>query len=156
MAPTILFVPGFWEGPAPFAEVSSLLQSAGFSTRTAELLSTGTVSPGNPGMHDDIAALRSTITELVDAQKDVVIVAHSGGAFLASNAIEGLGAKARLQQGMKGGVVKLVFLAGALFPEGFKHSPLPFFTIDVRVPRSRSKIWRTTNLHLQRVVRCIA
>ena len=131
MQPTIIFVPGFWVGPTPFDAVSSLLQSAGFPTQTTELLSTGTTSPGNPSMLDDVAHVRSAITKLVDTEKDVVIVSHSGGAFVASNAIEDLGAKARAAKGLKGGVVKLVFVAGALFPEGYKHQPLPFFDYDV-------------------------
>ena len=128
-SPTILFVPGFWEGPAPFAEVSSLLQGYGFPTEVAALASTGKVSPGNPSMLDDIAAIRDTVTKLVESGKEVVMVMHSGGGFLGSNAIEGLGSKARGEA--KGGVIKLVFLAGAVFPEGFHHDPLPFYTIDV-------------------------
>lgn len=87
------------------------------------------MSPGNPSMLDDIAAVRSAVTKLVESGKEVVMVMHSGGGFIGSNAIEGLGIKARGEA--KGGVIKLVFLAAAVFPEGFKHSPLPFFTIDV-------------------------
>ncbi|KAI4104015.1 MAG: hypothetical protein L6R37_003497 [Teloschistes peruensis] len=56
----------------------------------------------------------------------VVLVAHSGGGFLGSNAIEGLSAKARTESGLNGVVVGIVFLTAALFPEGFKHQPLPF------------------------------
>ena len=131
MPPTILFVPGFWEGSEPFARVASLLQSQGYTTETAVLPSTGTVSPGNPGMHDDVAAVRSTVTRLVDKGQNVVLVLHSAGGFLGSNAIKGLSVEARRSEGLKGGVNRIVFLAGAVFPEGFKHSPLPFFTYDV-------------------------
>ena len=131
MAPTILFVPGFWEGPTPFAHVSSLLKSEGFLTDTAVLPSTGTVSPGNPGMHDDVAAIRSTVEKIVHAEQDVVMACYSGGGFLGSNAIEGLTTKARADNGLKGGVSAMVFLSGALFPQGFQHGPLPFFAVNV-------------------------
>lgn len=58
------------------------------------------------------------------------MVMHSVGGILGSNAIEGLRLNAR---GVKeGGVVKLVFLTAAVFPEGFKHGPLPFMEFDVR------------------------
>jgi len=126
MAPTILFVPGWWVGTTPFAHVSSLLQSQGYATETAVLPSTGTVSPGNPRMEDDIAAVRATVEKVIGDGHDVLLVLHSAGGFLGSNAIEGLSAKARSEKGLKGGVVKIVFLAGAVFPEGFKHGPLPF------------------------------
>ena len=129
--PTILFVPGFWEGPAVFAQVSSLLQGYGFPTETVALASTGKLSPGNPSMLDDIATVRTAATKLVESGQKVVMVMHSGGGFIGSNAIEGLGISARGEA--KGGIIKLVFLAGAVFPEGFKHSPLPFYTIDVRL-----------------------
>ena len=131
MTTTILFVPGFWEGPAPFARVLSLLQSQGYSAQAAVLPSTGKASPGNPGMKDDIAAVRSTIAELVDAGEIVVLVLHSAGGFLGSNAAEGLDLKARRKLGLEGGIRRIVFLAGAIFPEGYKHTPLPFFTYDV-------------------------
>lgn len=130
MTPTIIFVPGWWEGPTPFAQVSSLLQPQGFQTQTVSLPSTGTISPGNPSMSDDIAAIRSAVKKLVDAEQDVVTVLHSAGGFLGSNAIEGLGAKARGERGLKGGVIKIVFLTGAIFPQGFMHAAPPITIID--------------------------
>ena len=131
MSPTVLFVPGFWVGTTPFDQVSSLLQSQGFTTQTVALPSTGSVSPDNPTMPDDIAAIRTAVQKLVEAEQDVVLVLHSGGGFLGSNAIEGLGAKTRLDKGLKGGVTHIVFLAAAVFPEGFKHGPLPFAVVEV-------------------------
>ena len=86
-------------------------------------------------MKDDIVAIRSTVTNLVDKGQHVVLVVHSAGGFLGSNAIEGLGLKARQEKQLLGGVSKIVFLAGAIFPEGFKHAPLPFFTYDVSSDR---------------------
>lgn len=77
-------------------------------------------------MHDDIAAIRSSVEAVIAEGVQVVLVAHSGGGFLGSNAIEGLSAKARTESGLNGVVVGIVFLTAALFPEGFKHQPLPF------------------------------
>lgn len=93
MAPTILFVPGFWEGSAPFSRVASLLRDQGYLSEIATLPSTGTVSPGNPSMKDDIAAIRSSVTNLVDLGQHVVLVLHSAAGFLGSNAIERLSLK---------------------------------------------------------------
>ncbi|KAL8779161.1 MAG: hypothetical protein Q9203_003226 [Teloschistes exilis] len=117
MSPTILFVPGFWEGPEPFTAVSSLLSKKDYQTVICQLPSTGNTSPGNPGMHDDKAAIRSSIEAVIAESVQVVLVAHSGGGFLGSNAIEGLSAKARTEPGLEGGVVGIVFLTAALFPE---------------------------------------
>lgn len=130
MAPTILFVPGFWEGPTVFNAVSSLLTADGYKTETAVLPSTGTTSPGNPGMKDDIAAIRTHLQDLVSQGEDVVLVLHSAGGFLGSEAMEGL-SKKKDRQGEKGGVLGIVFLSGAVFPEGYEHQPLPFAVVDV-------------------------
>ena len=131
-AMTILFVPGYWEGPKPFEKVSSILRADGYETVTANLLSTGTTSPGNPNMHDDINAIRKVTQKLVeDENKDVIMVLHSAGGFLGANATEGLDAPARKAKGLPGGVSKMIFLAGAVFPVGFKHQSLPFFKIEV-------------------------
>lgn len=83
MAPTILFVPG----PTVFSVVSSLLTKDGFRTETAVLPSTGTTSPGNPGMKDDIAAGRKHLQSVVSREEDVVLVLHSAGGFLGSEAM---------------------------------------------------------------------
>ena len=103
MVPTIVFVPGFWEGPAVFEKTTSLIQSQGYVTEIASLVSTGTTSPGNPSMDDDVANIRSTIVKIVEAEQEVLLVLHSAGGFLGSAAINGLTTKARKEQGLKGG-----------------------------------------------------
>lgn len=131
MAPTILFVPGLWEGPTVFSTVSSLLAADGFKTDIAVLPSTGTTSPGNPGMKDDIAAIRTQLEQLVLQGDDVVLVLHSAGGFLGSEAMQGLSKKDPEKVRGKGGVVGIVFLSGAVFPEGHEHQALPFAVVDV-------------------------
>ena len=123
MAPTILFVPGFWVGSAPFSDVASLLQAQGYPTEIATLPSTGTVSPGNPSMKDDIDAIRSTVTNIVNKGKQVVLVLHAEGGTLGSAAIKGLSLADRRGKEPEGGVSKIVFVAGTVWPEGYYYSP---------------------------------
>ncbi|GLA04160.1 hypothetical protein AnigIFM60653_004204 [Aspergillus niger] len=126
MAPTILFVPGFWEGPKVFSPVCDLLQAAGFKTDVCTLPSTGTISPGNPTMADDITAVRGHLTRIVQRGEEVILVLHSAGGFLGSAAMEGLSKSAVGQ----GGVVKIVFLTAAVFPEGHEHEDMPFAVVE--------------------------
>lgn len=63
MTPSILFVPGLWEGPTPFTQVSTLLQAQGYATEITTLLSTGKISPGNLTMEGDIAPIRAISRE---------------------------------------------------------------------------------------------
>lgn len=132
MTPSIAIVPGFWEGIEPFGDVISFLRRKDFEIIISPLVSTGTTSPGNPSMEDDIAAIRKPIEAAVMEGKDVVAVMHSAGGFLGSNAIGGLGAKARKEQGLGGGVIGIVFITGAIFPEGFEHGDLSFAEVKVR------------------------
>lgn len=104
-------------------------------------------------MYDDITAIRSAVTKLVENGETVILVPHSAGGFLASNAIKGLGIQVRRENNLMGGVSKIVFLTGAIFPEGFKHGPLPFFTYDVCLLLTLSEHFTSYNLnsHIDRI-----
>lgn len=128
--PTIIFVPGLWEGPAAFSTVMQMLQSEGFEAVCCSLLSTGTASPGNPSMEDDIAGIREFIEPHIEARKDVILVLHSAAGFLGSNAIEGFSRKTRREKGFNGGITHIVFITAGVFPEGMEHKPPPFFKFE--------------------------
>ncbi|KAL8706295.1 MAG: hypothetical protein Q9225_007971, partial [Loekoesia sp. 1 TL-2023] len=130
--PHLLLIPGFWEGTSVYDSVISSLQAHGYSAQAIPLSSTGHASPGNPSMKDDVAFIRGIIAPLVEEEeKDVLLVLHSAGGFLGPMAIEGLSHKEREARGKKGGVVKIVFLSGAIWKEGYMHCPLPFFDYQV-------------------------
>jgi len=131
--PTIVFVPGFWEGPAVFASIATTLESPlhDYPTLSITLPSTGKVSPANENLQADVRSIRKQIKPLVDTGKDVILVMHSAGGFLGSNAIEGWSLDARKKAGKQGGIRKPVFLAAGIFPEGTMHADAPFFEKDV-------------------------
>lgn len=137
MPPTIIFVPGLWEGPKVFTKLTTLLQTQGYTTHIASLLSTGHTSPGKPSMNNDIAHIRSTISASVDAGEEVLLICHSAGGFLGSAAIQGLTLKARKEKELKGGVVKILFIAAGVFPLGSKPPQTPFYEFNVcpKIPR---------------------
>ncbi|KAL9621536.1 MAG: hypothetical protein Q9160_004066 [Pyrenula sp. 1 TL-2023] len=133
----IVLVPGFWEGPFIWRDVASALQERNFTVTTVSLPSTGTPAsssnPKSPSMYDDIEAIRQVVASVVEGDghggKDALVVAHSAGAFLASHALEELTPAARKRACKSGAVVKLVFVAGAIFPVEHVHRSAPFFDI---------------------------
>lgn len=132
--PTIVLIPGLWEGPIVFSSLARALSSPPHSlpTLSVTLPSTGTTSPGNGTLQADVRAIRAQIEPLITAGRDVVLVMHSAGGFLGCNAVEGWArGAARRRQGAEGGVVRLVFLAAGLLPEGEVHGDLPFMQKDV-------------------------
>ena len=68
---------------------------------------------------------------LIDQGKQVIMMLHSAGGFLGAMAIRGLSCEARKKEGKDGGVVKLVFLAGAVWKERHHQGPLPIFGYQV-------------------------
>ncbi|KAL5350920.1 hypothetical protein ACLOAV_004493 [Pseudogymnoascus australis] len=123
---TILMVPGLWEGTIVFTQVSTLLGFFGYTTEIASLPSTGSLSPDNPTMNDDILSIRAVISQLVQSNKKVLLVLHSAGGFLGSESMKGLSVKEREEAGFKGGVIGIVFLAAGLASVGSQHVKRPF------------------------------
>ena len=84
-------------------------------------------------MKDDVASIRERIHTIVEkgGEQEVLLVLHSAGGYLGCMAIEDLSVAERKVGGKKGGVGKIVFLAGAVWPEGYMHGPLPFFEYQV-------------------------
>lgn len=129
--PTLVFVPGFWEGPQVFSAIVSNLESQhSYNTKTVPLASTGTAPPHAKTFTDDVRGVALMIEELADQGKELLLVMHSAGSFIGSQAVKGQGLAERKSKGECGGVVKLVFLAGACFPEGTEHPDQPFFKYE--------------------------
>ena len=63
------------------------------------------------------------MTELVAKEQDVIVVMHSYSGIPGSQALEGLDKKSCEAKGLKGGVVRLVYIMSFIVPEGFQHSP---------------------------------
>lgn len=136
--PTIVFVPGLWEGPAVFSSLANTLSTPphAYPIHLITLPNTGKVSPANLTLQGDVRGIRAQMEPLVEAGKEIILVMHSAGGFLGSNAIEGWSAEGRRKEGKQGGVKKLVFLAAGILPEGAVHEDPPFFEKDVSVSTS--------------------
>jgi pimeloyl-ACP methyl ester carboxylesterase len=131
--PTLVFVPGIWEGTSVFEAVASSLREHGYSTVYAPLASTGHASPGNPTLLDDVQHIRNVIMPLVENEKNVIVVGHSAGGPLGAAATKGLSVNERTEAGKVGGVQKFVFLTAGLVPAGWRHPDvLDFYDIQVR------------------------
>jgi hypothetical protein len=67
-------------------------------------------------MADDAAHIASVVSPLVDAGKEIVLVAHSYGGVPVTESIKGLSLKERASNGQKGGIKSIVYFA-ALVPK---------------------------------------
>lgn len=98
----------------------SELKKSGYSAKTPALPSNGSVPP-TPDWAEDIDAIRTTVSKL-DVDQDVVVVMHSFSGMTGGTALDGLDKDSCRAKGLKGGIVRLVYLAAFLVSEGFRHS----------------------------------
>jgi pimeloyl-ACP methyl ester carboxylesterase len=139
--PTLLIIHGLSHSPAHFAPIINLFSKAGYET----------VCPQNPTFDsqppfknflDDVAALSTELTKLVEVnEKDVIVIMHSYGGIVGTQAITEVLSKAwREKEGKKGGVVRLLYLCAYVMGMGQSASSLDpgmiphFITINVRPP----------------------
>lgn len=104
------FLPDAW---TPFIE---RLSGAGFLVRCPRLPTCGDVRSPKATVEDDVTAIRNVAMELVEAGHPIIVLAHSYGGTVASEAIrEDLYAK----QPTGPGVVHLIYLSGWLILPGY-------------------------------------
>ncbi|KAI1130614.1 Alpha/Beta hydrolase protein [Nemania abortiva] len=115
--PTVLFCPGGFHLPWVFDSVRGILSSRGFPTEATALLTVG-ATDRTIGMHDDAKNLRSVIEKMAEDGKEIILVGHSYGGLVASNAVEGLGVKQRAAEGKQGGILVIIYLSATVIPAG--------------------------------------
>jgi len=112
--PTVLFVHGSWHTSKHFTRVRELFEENGFPTSCPDQPSVGQLPP--IGLEEDAHRIADELKQLVEVEeKDVIVVAHSYGGVIATQAVHGVWAKAaREAQGLKGGVIHLIYVCAFL------------------------------------------
>jgi len=135
-SPTILLVPGALTTPACYDLLLPYLQDQGFPVVVAALASSYPAEPDQcTAATDGQHLLDSYLLPLINDRKDVVVFAHSFGATSLSGAGQKLSKTQRLEAGLRGGVVGLVYISFATVPDGKSQLELmggwaPFCRLD--------------------------
>ncbi|KAF2870149.1 Alpha/beta hydrolase fold-1 [Massariosphaeria phaeospora] len=117
--PTFVFVPGAWNSPDYYDGIISSLSQEGYPSEKISLPSVG-CNPVTFDFKEDVNRIADVVKRLVDEKKDVVLVMHSYGGQPGSEAVKGLVKKERRENGLQGGVIRLVFIMAFMVPEGFQ------------------------------------
>lgn len=116
---SLVLVPGALYTPDAYSLLTNQLRTQGYKVLPVALPSVGhhpsTFPQNGTG---DVAAVRAAIEECVSQGEDVVVLMHSLGGVLGSEACKGLAKPERETSGNKGGVMRLFFISGAFLPEG--------------------------------------
>ncbi|KAH9906401.1 alpha/beta-hydrolase [Xylariomycetidae sp. FL2044] len=116
--PTIVIVHGGWHVPESYSALIAGLESKGYEVHVPRLPSTRQVRPPNAFLDDDTDLIRSYVESLVRAGRTVLPILHSYGGQVGTNALYDLGLETRSAQGLRGGISRLVYLAGNAASEG--------------------------------------
>ncbi len=136
--PTVIFVPGAWHGPDAFGNVRKQLESHDYPTVGISLPSVG-AEPPLKSWDKDVDTIQIAVKDVADKGGDVVLVMHSYGALPSCEAAKGFVKMQREKKGMKGGIVRLVYLCSVVLPERAvlmgltNNEPAPWLEIDVIV-----------------------
>ena len=138
--PIFICVPGGSCSPEYYGPIRKGLTSRGYSSVTVDLPSVG-AKPAKYDFTEDVQAIRESATKLVEAGEETIVVLHSYAGLPGGNALKGLGKLEREKQGLKGGVIRLVYIMSWIVPEGFQglergntSKMMPFQMIDLEVP----------------------
>ena len=119
--PVIVIVPGAWHRPQHFKHLIERLNKLNYEAVGVTLPSVDS-SPPHETWEQDAQAVRQVILEHLKAGKDVLTLAHSFGGVAMSEAVKGLGKESREKQGLKSGVVRLVYMCAMAVPEGQNYA----------------------------------
>ena len=112
--PSLLFVPGAWHDLSCFMPTTSILEKEGYTCDLIALPSIGSERRGDQPPQDwnaDVEEIRQRVMKHLDNGTDVVLVLHSYGGTVGSEAMKGLGRKDRESAGMKTAVLRMVYLS---------------------------------------------
>lgn len=116
--PTIVLIHGGWHTPPLYDKFTSLLKAQGYDVHVPRLPSMNGARPPNADLYTDTALIRTYIEALVEAGRNVVVLMHSYGGQVGSNALAGLGCEARQQRNRAGGIRRLVYITAFALNEG--------------------------------------
>jgi pimeloyl-ACP methyl ester carboxylesterase len=138
--PTIVLSHGAWQPAAGYEPFAQKLNEAGHPTEVVALPSVGGTETPLPGVPEDIAAVRKALTKHADEGKDIILLCHSYGGLVGSNAVEGFDYASRKAAGKKGGVILTVYMSAFMVPKGkslldmLGGQPLPWMKVEVSAP----------------------
>jgi hypothetical protein len=118
--PVFVCVPGACHSHLIFEPLKSVLSFAGYVVIPLALTSIG----GNPPTYDfteDVQAIRNLVSQLANSGHDIILVMHGYGGLPGGEALLGLGKGERESTGLRGGVVRLVFIMSCKWQSCASH-----------------------------------
>ena len=111
--PAVLIIHGAWHTPGHFTTLSSRLRKSGFEAFCPQL-PTSNDELVVASLDDDVAVIRQQLEDLVSTGRYIIILAHSYGGIVASNASRSFSVRERQAQALVGGIVHMIYMCAGL------------------------------------------
>ncbi|KAI1043190.1 hypothetical protein LB505_006142 [Fusarium chuoi] len=117
--PALVIIPGNFSLPRFWSAIKRSVEDKGYPVEVVPLQSSREekIDPA-PGLADDVKEAQSVLKKHIDQGKDVVMLMHSYGGMVGTEATRGLSRKEREKTGLTGGITRMVFLAAIFAPPG--------------------------------------
>ncbi|KAK4194498.1 Alpha/beta hydrolase fold-1 [Triangularia verruculosa] len=116
--PTVVHVNGAWHIPKSMTKLISALRALDYEVHCPRMTSVNGARPPNTSLNTDSELLRSYVSSLVEAGRDVVVLMHSYGGKVGTNALHGLSREVRSQKKLQGGIIQLIYICAFALGEG--------------------------------------
>lgn len=117
--PALVIVPGNFSLPRFWSAIQRSVEDKGYPVEVVPLQSSREerIDPA-PGLADDVKEAQLVLNKHINQGKDVVMLMHSYGGMVGTEATRGLSRNEREKAGLKGGITRLIFLAAIFAPPG--------------------------------------
>ena len=138
----MVVIPGSFSPDYFYFEIADKLREYGYEAIVKCLPSASRSAPEKPAtMYDDADYFRSVIEALADEGKDVVVVTHSYGGVVGTEAARGVIKEDRQAAGKPGGIIRIVYVTSVVPTPGNSLRSLmgdlvpSFIEVEVRATR---------------------
>lgn len=116
--PAIVLAHGAWHVPQHYGHFIQQLQQAGFEVVCPLLPTCDETKRLNASMYNDAQVIRSHVISLLNSSREVIMLLHSYGGAVGTEAVKDLSKGSRAPQGLHGGVVRLIYMCAFMLQVG--------------------------------------
>lgn len=116
--PAIVLVHGAWHVPEQYSDFIQHLQQAGFEVSCPLLPTCDGTKRLDGNMFGDAQVVRSQVISLIDNSREVIMLLHSYGGAVGTEAVKGLSMSERATEKLHGGVIRLIYMCGFMLQVG--------------------------------------
>jgi alpha-beta hydrolase superfamily lysophospholipase len=88
-SPILLLIGGGWHTPQSYSRLTKHIENAGYEVQVPALPSTNGSRPPNADLNSDTNHIRSIAKDLINQGQQVVVLMHSYGGQVGTNALHG-------------------------------------------------------------------